>query len=277
MQTPKGRALINGAELAYETRGQGQPLVLIHAGVADSRMWDAQVAEFANNFRVIRYDLRGFGQSPMPSGCFAHYADLRGLLDFLQVEQAAVVGLSYGGQVALDFTLAYPERVTALIMGAPATVGGSEPSAVIQQFGEEEEALLEAGDLASATALNVRMWVDGSQRTSDQVDAEIRDLVYAMQLHAFALPVPEGVTMDRLTPPAIERLGEVQVPTLILAGDLDVPGVAELADQLASEIPGAQKVILTGVAHMINLERPAEFNRLVTEFLDISSRMEHRK
>jgi pimeloyl-ACP methyl ester carboxylesterase len=267
MQTQAGIAPINGAQLYYEVSGQGQPLVLLHAGVADSRMWDAQVKAFAPHFRVIRYDLRGFGQSPMPSGRFAHYEDLRGLLDFLQIEQAAVVGLSYGGQVALDFVLAYPQRVTTLILGAPATIGGSQPSLAILQFGEEEEALLEAGDLAGATTLNVRMWVDGPQRTPDQVDPAIRALVYTMQLHAFSLPTPEDVAMDRLTPPAIARLGEVRAPTLILAGDRDVPGVAELADQLAREIPGAQKVILAGVAHLINLERPAEFNHLVQEFL----------
>lgn len=270
MKVQKERAPINGAQLYYEINGQGTPLVLIHAGVADSRMWEAQVVEFIKNFRVIRYDLRGFGQSPMPTGRFAHYEDLRGLLDFLRVKQAAIVGLSYGGQVALDFALAYPERVTALVMGAPATVGGSEPSEAIQQFGEEEESLLAAGDLASATALNVRMWVDGPQRAPDQVDATIRELVYTMQLHAFSLPVPEDVAIDRLTPPAIARLGEVSVPTLILAGDLDVPGVAELAEQLATQIPGAQKVILSGVAHMINLERPTEFNRLTLEFLGTS-------
>lgn len=270
MNSHQGTASVNGAQIYFEWSGQGQPLVLIHAGVADSRMWDAQVAAFLPQYQVIRYDLRGFGQSPMPAGRFAHYEDLRGLLDFLQVQQAAVVGLSYGGQVALDFTLAYPERVTALVMGAPATIGGSEPSPAIQQFGEEEEAFLEAGDLAGATALNVRMWVDGPFRTAEQVDPAIRDLVYTMQLQAFSLPMPADVAVDRLTPPAVERLSEVHVPTLILAGALDVAGVIELAEQLAAEIPGAQKVILPGVAHMINLEQPAKFNRLVLAFLQSS-------
>jgi pimeloyl-ACP methyl ester carboxylesterase len=263
----KGTAPINGAQLYYEVSGQGRPLVLLHAGVTDSRVWDAQVTAFSPQFRVIRYDLRGFGRSPMPPGRFAHHADLGGLLDFLQVNQAVVIGLSYGGQVALDFALAHPGRVTALVLASPATISGSQPSDAILQFGEEEEALLAAGDLAGATTLNVRMWVDGPQRTPEQVDGAVRDLVYAMQLHAFSLPVPEDAAIDRLTPPASERLDEVCVPTLILAGELDALGVVELAGQLAAKIPGAQKVILPDVAHMLNLERPEAFNRLVLQFL----------
>src|SRR5689334_16644384 len=169
-----GYAEVNGARIFYEVAGAGYPLVLVHAGVADSRMWDQQFHVFAGSYAVIRYDLRGFGRTAMPAGLFAGHEDLAGLLRSLHVERAHVVGISFGGKIAIDFALAYPEMVASLVLGAP-SVGGWASSAEVRRFGEEEERLLEQGDLAAATELNVRMWVDGPRRAPEQVDPSVRE------------------------------------------------------------------------------------------------------
>jgi len=257
---------VQGAPLYYEVTGQGQPLLLIHAGVADSRMWDEQFEVFARQYRVVRYDLRGFGQSSFPAGAFANYADPAALLDFLNIKQAHVIGISFGGKIALDFTLAYPERVLSLVLVAP-SVGGHKPAAEVLRFGEEEDALLERGDLAGATELNLRMWVDGPRRTAEQVDAAVRQKVREMQDHAFTVAIPDEVEELSLNPPAITRLAEVHVPTLLIVGDYDIPDKLALTQKLAAEIPNARQVIIPGVAHMVSMEKPEEFNRVVLDFL----------
>ncbi|GLV60830.1 hydrolase [Dictyobacter sp. S3.2.2.5] len=256
----------HGAPLYYEVAGQGEPLLLIHAGIADSRMWDEQFAAFARHYRVIRYDQRGYGQSQYPAMPFAYYDDPAELLTSLGIESAHVVGISFGGQVALDFALSHPQMVRSLVLVAP-SVSGTQPSEAVIRFQEEEEAYLERDDLDAATDLNVRVWVDGPRRTPEQVDASVRERVRVMQRHAFAVPVPDGAELVKLQPPAIERLAEVHVPTLVVVGDYDLPYKLELSQQLASQIDGAQLLVIEGVAHMVNMERPEQFNHAVLSFL----------
>ena len=266
-QTPTaGFADIGGARIYYEVAGDGHPLLLLHAGVADSRMWDDQWQPFARRYRVIRYDLPGFGQSRLPDGPYAAHEEPAGLLRSLGVGRAHVVGVSWGGRIALDFTLAHPEMVSALVLVCP-SVSGQDPSEAVRRFGAEEEQLLERGDLAGATELNVRMWVDGPRRTPDQVAHSVRERVREMQYHAFSVPMPEHVEAVELEPPAIERLGEVRAPTLLAVGDHDIEEKLAIVDRLAAEIPGARKVVFPGAAHMITMEQPTDFNRVVLDFL----------
>lgn len=262
---------IQGAPLYYEVTGQeSQPaLLLLHAGIADSRMWDEHIPVFAQQYRVIRCDLRGFGQSRIPAGAFAYYEDLAELLRFLGVEQAHVIGVSFGSAIALDFALTHPEMVRSLVLAAP-TVGGIQPSEDVQRFNEEEEALLERGDLEAASDLNVRTWVDGPRRTPEQVNPSVRQRIYDMQYHAFTVPTPEEAEEITLQPPAITRLAELRVPTLIVVGDHDLPGKVTLSEQLVELIAGAQLVIMPGVAHMLSMEQPEAFNQIVLDFLQSS-------
>ena len=271
MPTKTGFAPTNGAQLYYEIAGTGQPMILIHAGVADCRMWDDQFATFAQQYRTIRCDLRGFGRSAMPSGRFSHHDDLAGLLDFLQVDQAIVLGVSFGGKVAVDFALAYPQRVTALVLGAP-SIGGAEPTERIIQFWEEEETAVEQGNLATAVALNLHLWVDGIYRQPDEVDAAVRQKVAQMQREIFEMAVPDDVAEVRLEPVAYGRLGEITAPTLVLVGNLDLPEKVAEAAWLAQQLPNAQHAVIPGVAHMLNMEKPVLFNQLVLDFLtDLST------
>lgn len=229
-----------GAKLYYEVAGTGHPLLLIHAGVADSRMWDDQFALFAQQYRVIRYDLRGFGKSEVPAGQFSNPEDIVNLLHFLQVQKTYIVGISFGSRVALDFTLSYPHMVDALVLVAP-SVGGYPPSEDVQRFNAEEDAALARGDLAAATETNLRMWVDGPKRTPKQVNPEVRERVRIMQHHAFTVPIPEGAEELSLTPPASTRLAEIHVPTLIVVGDYDIPGKLTTSEQLTQEILEPEK------------------------------------
>jgi pimeloyl-ACP methyl ester carboxylesterase len=180
-----GFADINGAKLYYEAAGEGHPLLLLHAGVADCRMWDDQFERFARRYRVIRYDMRGFGKSMMPACEFSGHEDLAGLMDWLDIDRAYLVGLSFGGYIAIDFALVYPERVSALVLGAPDVGGlsavGKEvyvPSDELKRYWAKESDALERDDLKAATEANLRMWVDGPNRTPDQVDPAVRKRVY---------------------------------------------------------------------------------------------------
>lgn len=261
-----GFLTVQGAPLYYEVTGQGQPLLFIHAGIADSRMWDEQFLVFAQDYRVIRYDLRGFGKSQFPAGSFANYEDPAALLHSLNVEKTHVIAVSFGGKVAVDFALLHPEMVSSLVLVAP-TIGGEHLTEDVLDFIREEESLLERDDLKAATDLNIRFWVDGPRRTPDQVDPEVRRRVYEMQYHAFTVSVPEGVEELMIEPPAIRRLGEIRVPALIIVGDCDLPGKIALAQQLAEHLPFAQLQIIKDAAHMVSMERPQEFNRIVLDFL----------
>ncbi|GHO56013.1 alpha/beta fold hydrolase [Ktedonobacter robiniae] len=255
-----------GAPLYYEIAGQGDPLLLIHAGIADSRMWDEQFPAFARHYRTIRYDVRGYGQSPFPTGSFANHEDPVALLTSLGIEKAHVVGISLGGKIALDFALAHPEMVTSLVLVAT-SVSGAQSSELVRQFFAEEEAALERGDVEGATELSLRMWVDGPRRTSAQVNPLVRKLVHDMLSPVIAVSLPESADEIALQPSALTRLDEIHVPTLLMVGDHDLPDKLTLTRQLADQIIGAQQVIIPGVAHMVNMEQPEEFTRIVLRFL----------
>jgi len=265
-----GFAEVNGARLYYVVEGAGPALVLLHAGVADHQMWDAVVPAFRDRYRVIRYDHRGFGQSSFPAGPFSLADDLYGLLGHLGVDQAAVVGVSIGAGTALDFTLMHPAMVTALVPVA-AGLGGREPTDKEKEFYKPLEAAYEAKDLERVLALETDLWLVGPGRKPGQAVApELRARFQAIERANLEREMAgEGSESEAvpLDPPARDRLSEIQVPTLVIVGDADVPNCVKDADRIADGIVGARKVVLPNVAHMVPMEAPAEFNRLLTEFL----------
>lgn len=262
-------ANIGGAKFYYETYGGGRPLVLVHAGIADRRMWDGQVEAFARHFQVIRYDRRGFGRTEMVAGAYSHHDDLYRLLEFLGVGRCCLLGASQGAKTVVDFTLEHPEMAEALVLAAPAVGGFSSDGERPRQWDELEEAD-GRGDVARVNELELQIWVDGPRRTPEQVDPNVRELVREMNLIALTAPTDLGVEQE-LEPAAFGRLGEVRVPVLIIAGRLDTPRTLAAADLLGSGIPGARKVLIEGAAHLPNMERPGEFNRHVLAFLGVQS------
>lgn len=265
---PTGAGFIRSgaAELAYDDRGVDHPLVLLHAGVADRRMWDVQVPAFAAAHRVIRYDLRGFGESTLPPDPYSNADDLLAVLDALELPTAHILGMSMGGTVALDFALLHPDRVSALILSG-ASPSGASASAEIRAGWAAVDALLAANDIDAAIELELRMWVDGPFRTPDQVDPVARSRVRDMERLAFsrALSAPEPETIP-LDPAAVGRLRDVSAPTLVLVGDLDYPQKVELAHDMATSIADAILVVLSGTAHLPNLDAPDVFNAEVLGF-----------
>jgi 3-oxoadipate enol-lactonase len=256
------------AKLHHEVSGEGPPVVLIHEGIADSRMWEPQWRTFPPHHRIVRYDMRGFGQSPAPSGSFSHARDLVALLDGLALGPAALVGVSMGGAIALDVTIARPELVSALVL-VGSGLRGHEFSAESEAGWAEEEVALERGDLDAAVETNLRMWVDGPHRSPEEVDPDVRRRVGEMQRRAFELwqsGDPEA-TLEPLNPEWQARLGEIRVPTLILVGELDRPEMHEIADRLEAEIPDTSRALIEGAAHVPSMERPQEFDELVLGFL----------
>ncbi|MFL5970516.1 MAG: alpha/beta fold hydrolase [Gaiellaceae bacterium] len=228
--------------------------ILLHAGVADSRMYGAQIEALAP---ARAFDLPGFGQTPLDD-------DAPGLRDFVRErlpgEPATLIGTSLGSIIALELALECPDRVAAMVLAGP-SIDGHEWSAEVRAFGEEEEAALERGDLDAAVEANVRIWL------ADDADPAVRALVTEMQRRAFELQSDRRLRMQRLDPPASTRLAEVRVPTLVVTGDEDVHDIHEIADRLAAEIPGAERATIAGAGHLPSLERPDEFNRIVLAFL----------
>jgi 3-oxoadipate enol-lactonase len=255
-------------QLWHEIAGEGPPVVLIHEGICDSRMWEPQWRSFPRVHRTVRCDLRGFGRTPIPPQAYSNAADVAELLDRLELGPAAVVGVSLGGLVALDLALARPELVSRLVLvGAP--LPGYEWSAAVRAFAQAEDEALERGDIGAAVEANLRMWVDGPHRGPDDVDPELRRRVGEMQRRAFELQLPVWEQADDalLVGDLADRLGEIAVPALVLAGELDVDDMQRIADRLAAEIPDARRAEIGATAHVPSLERPQEFDRLVLGFL----------
>jgi len=263
--TKSGFAQVDGGQLFFEVAGTGSPVVLIHSGITDSRSWDPQLAAFAARHRVLRYDLRGMGRSDLGHGSYSNVDDLVTLMDAVGFERAALVGVSMGGALALDMALEHPDRVTALVL-VGAGISGRQPPEAFKAQMDEIDALYERGLIDQVVERELEVWLYGKGRTATDVDPAIREAVREMDRNTTER-FPADAKPGRIDPPAIERLNEVQVPTLVMVGDLDVDHVHETADVLSGRIVGARLAVMQGVAHVPNMERPEEFNRLVLDFL----------
>lgn len=262
-----GFAEINGAKIYYEVAGEGQPFLMVHAGIANNAMWDDQFDFFAQKYKVLRYDMRGFGQSPPVADDYQRHQDIRALLDFLGIDHAYLMGCSMGGGACMNFALEYPDRADALIMVGSAPGGFSYDEWSPSPLDEETEAAHEKGDLERANELEMRIFVDGKGRTPDQVNPALRQKVYDMNMIALR---NEKMLGSDVPPPtsAAERIGELRLPVLIVIGDLDEEYITRAADFMAANIPGARKIVMPGTAHLPNMEFPKEFNAHVQTFLD---------
>jgi len=264
-----GYAEPGDGKLYYEIEGKGEMLVLCHAGFLDSRMWDAQWDAFTQHYRVLRFDMRGFGRSDPATGPVSRRQDFYCLLQELGIERANVLGCSMGAEMAIDFTLEHPEMVKSLIIvsGTPGgfEMQGEPPSQVLDML-----QAIEQGDLERVSELQVHLWVDGIYRRSEQVDSDVRKCAAEMNRIAVengTWAKADANPLNPLNPPAVSRLVEITVPVFVISGALDHPEILRAADLLANRIKGAKKVILADTAHVPNMEKPAEFNRLVLDFL----------
>ena len=235
-------------------------------------MWDAQFSFFSQYYRVVRYDARGYGKSRSETTSFSNRQDILDLFNHLGIDQACVIGISRGSQIAIDFTLEHPKEVSALVAVAPGITGfGYNPDDSQQAQHEFKlfthmDELWEKKAYAELADLEVHAWADGPSQPVGRASSEVRDYIHKMVLSNYTRQDGQA-SPQPLQPAAIKRLKEIHQPTLILVGEFDTCGTQAAADELECQVPLARKVGLPGVAHMIPLEKPDLFNEVVLGFL----------
>jgi pimeloyl-ACP methyl ester carboxylesterase len=262
MRVTSGMADLGNGKLYYEMAGKGRNVVLIHGGLADSRLWDEQFPEFSKHYRVVRYDLRGFGKSDFSMGPLSHVEDLAALLKILRIEKATLIGLSLGGMIAMDFALEHPAMVERLILVASGLRGYQ---GVKNEKGVAAYKAAETEGLEKAIAL----WLEHPFFATGKSNASYQRRMREMLTDNFRTwgPTPAPIVWNWPTEPVIERLQTIKAKTLVIVGDRDFSNITAIADILATKIPRAQKAVMKGVSHHLNMEKPAEFNQLVLRFL----------
>lgn len=245
--------------LSHDVAGDGPAVVLLHSGVCDRRMWDAQwPALVAAGYRVVRCDFRGFGRTPVTDRSYINAIDVAELLDGLGIERAALVGASYGGEVALEVSALRPDLVSALTLVCSA-LPGHVPSAELVDLGEREDALLEAGDIAAAVELMVDTWL------GPEADDAAREAVRRMQGLAFEVQLAAPTEFESVGPEV--DLAAVRAPTLALSGAHDLPDFRQIAERLPRLLPDARHVELPWAGHLPSMERPSAFTDVLVAYL----------
>jgi len=257
---------VDGAQLYYEWSGSGPAVVFVHAGIADSGMWDEQFAAFAAEFKVVRYDMRNFGRTVASDRAFADWEDLAALLGSLSIDSAVIVGASMGATVAVDLTLERPTLVRSLVLVSPGIFPGHEPSSELRRGWRSVSQALDAGQIDRALDIELDMWIDRGGVRPAPVREEVRQQIRQMNARAMEL-VSDAPTRKPLRPPALTRLAKIAVPTLIITGSHDMPDIGSIAKRLERGIVDAQIVTVYDAAHMASMEQPERFNELVLNFL----------
>jgi pimeloyl-ACP methyl ester carboxylesterase len=256
------------ATLAAEVVGSGAPVVFLHAGVCDSRMWRAQLDGISATNKAIAYDRRGFGTTRTEKEDFSAVADLMAVIDAMASGTPAIlVGCSQGGGIAIDAALRHPSCVRALILIAPNVTGAPEATypPEIKGLMAELTGAQEAGDLDRVNAIRARLLLDGPLAPEGRVMGQARGLFLNMNAIALRSP-PIGSNLD--VAPAFHRLGEISVPSLVIWGDLDFPHIQERSRHIATMMLNGSCHVLTGAGHLPSLERPADITGLLVEFIN---------
>jgi pimeloyl-ACP methyl ester carboxylesterase len=269
--TDTGFIPVSGGRLYYETDGAGTPLVLVHAAVANLRQWDPHVAAWAERYRVIRYDTRGFGRTESEHVEFMNRDDLAAVLDHLEAPAAHVLGCSRGGQISLDFAVENPQRVLSYtsVAGGGGDYEPDLPQAVVDAiiaFDKSTSVATEAKDWDAAADLETDYWLDGPGQPRGRVAAETRAMVREWIRSNYAAEKEEGVAQPA-QPTADTRLDALTMPVLAVVGDLDEAWALESMKHLAATVPNGRFELWEGTAHLLNLEQPERFTKLILDFL----------
>jgi pimeloyl-ACP methyl ester carboxylesterase len=260
---------IGAATLPATTAGRddGVPVVFLHAGVCDHRMWLTQVEAVADaGYRALAYTRRGFGEAQSPDEPFSHRDDLEAVLAQSGIHAAVLVGCSMGGGLAVDFALRHPGRTAGLVLSGTAITGGDYH---LSDTDKQMEAVLddaeERGDIEFQNKVDAHAWLDGPRSANGRVGGEVRKLFFDMNLKA--LSKQPKLAHETKRPSARDRIGDVAAPVLLIAGDLDFNYILARHEGLSEDLPNAFATIIEGTAHLPNLERPDLFDPLLLEFL----------
>jgi pimeloyl-ACP methyl ester carboxylesterase len=264
-------ARCDGATLVGETEGFGLPVVFLHAGVADRRMWAGEMRAVADaGYYVMSYDRRGHGETTAPDEPFSHLNDLETVLDQLGIHAAVFVGSSMGGALAIDFAIEHPNRTIGLVLVGTAVSGEDEPILPEEAEGliDAAEYAMERGNLDSVNRIQAHLWLDGPLEKSGRVDGPARELFLAMNDQVLRNGPPR---VEDEPDPAVDAVHALTTPVLLMVGELDFPHIVERHADLSDELENAFAVVIEGTAHLPNLERPDLFDSLLVEFLDALS------
>ena len=256
-----------GVHFHAELAGRGDAVTLLHGFLVDSGQWDDEFVSLAADYRVLRYDLRGFGRSSMPDAPFSHHEDLARVLDESGIGRTALVGCSGGAGTAFDFALAHPERVSALVL-----IGAGYWGYYATRTPEAQAfwAAVQSGDAEALLATSLRSFLDGPRRAPEHSDAQARARITAMSAWNFGRQDGywKKASLQRNPPvPAPERLAELRMPVLLIVGEEDQPEVIELSERLAAGLPQARLVRVPDAGHHVNIERPEVTLPLLRDFL----------
>ena len=259
---------VRGGNLYYETAGEGPPLVLIHAGFLDSRMWDNQFQLFTKGARVIRYDVRGYGRSSRPNEEYSDAEDLFALLKHLDIESATILGVSNGGRIALDFVSVRPAMVNSLILVSPGIRGykssGPEEDREWEELdkkGDLQDLAISENRIDDAVKMDLEIWASAQGMTSKSRILEIATA------NSHIHKDPPNKLQKSPEPSAFTKLSQIRIPTILIVGDQDVKGMQLMTKRLHELIPGSKLKVIRGADHIANMSRPEEFNAIVSSFL----------
>lgn len=267
-----GYAEVNGTKLYYELAGKGEPLVLVHGNFGDRRHWDFQFLPFSEQFKVVRYDVRGYGKSALPRSDepYRDCDDLKALLDYLKIDKAHVCGVSMGSGIAIDFALAYPERCFSLIPIGPFPNGYgsgeySTPAtdSMFTIFGKVYELINTQGPRQATD-----YWWNGDHEIRGTVTAKrTLDSLLTMGYEYSWWGFLHENKREWVNPSAISRLSAINTPTLIITADHDIKACMEVADMMHSQIPGSKLISIDNAGHLMNMDRPEAFNNYITSYI----------
>jgi pimeloyl-ACP methyl ester carboxylesterase len=261
--------VINGNRLYYETTGQGEPLILLHSGIADSRMWQPQIKQLAEHYQVITLDFRGYGKTVYQAGQFWYYEDVYSLAKHLQLVPVNIIGCSLGGRVAIELALQYPTVVKSLILLSPGLKGYEYTNRNTLSWDNKLEKLIALDKKDEVADLLVHIWVVGLRRKRRNVDRGVTAFVKEMILDNYDAVV-DRVEEAELGFEVIPRLGEIKAHTLVIVGDEDLPDMLTISQIITTEISQAERIIVPNVAHKINLEMVDYTTNLILSFLGTS-------
>jgi 3-oxoadipate enol-lactonase len=250
----------------FEAKGKGAPVILIHGGQMDRRMWDFQFDLLAKDYQVIRYDIRGFGKSDIPTRPYSYADDQKALLKHLGLQRASIVGLSLGAAIATDFAVVYPDSVRALVLVCPG-LGGF-------RFEDKANDLRAVTDAAREENYEkvAELWLQNPYMSVAMEHENLRPGLRALSRDNAHCWLNNPLLLRRMTPPAAERLAEIRAPTLVIGGSRDVSDIHKIVAKLSAEIRGAQQQVLKDCGHIAPMENPEAFNRLLVEFLKSQNR-----
>jgi len=255
--------LVDDASIAYDDFGTGVPVVFLHAFPLNRTMWEPQISALVAESRCISIDMRGFGESTAaPPYSMDRYADdVAAVLDALQIQRAVIVGLSMGGYVAFAMWRRHRERIRGLVLAD--TRAGAD---TIETVGRRRE-LIEIAETQGSTAVANRQIAGLVGKTTRDKRPDIYDAAHRMMAEASVDGIVGALEAMIARPDSSETCATIDVPTLVSVGDEDVPTPAKESRTLSSLIAGSRLEILTQAGHLSNIERPAAFNTVVSEFL----------